>query len=325
MSMNHGNISTDIARGLKALKERIKAANIPPSTLDESINLATWNVREFGNTGDKARSKASLHYIAEVVGQFDLVAMVEVRDDLTEMSRVMNYLGPYWNVIFSDYIADAGGNHERIAYLYDSRAVHFTGLASQISPKRTKKGTEYSSQVSWWRPPYMASFRAGNFDFVLLSAHIRWDAQQGEKSRAQELQLLADWIATRQKEPFVVDQDLIVMGDFNVPDTTGPLFQAITSKGLKMPDALAGLHGSNLAQDKRYDQILHFPQFSKSFTHQGGVLDFFRGDFKPLYPESTKSKDALTYEMSDHLPLWIHVNTDTDAERLDQILNPKNA
>jgi endonuclease/exonuclease/phosphatase family metal-dependent hydrolase len=321
--MNHGNISAEIAQGLKVLGGRIKAANIPGSKLDESINLATWNVREFGNIGEKARSEVSLHYIAEIVGQFDLVAMVEVRDDLTELSTVMSYLGPYWNVIFSDYITDAGGNHERVAYLYDSRAVQFTGLASQISPKRTKTGTEYSAPVSWWRPPYMASFRAGSFDFVVLTAHIRWDAKEGEKSRAQELQLLADWVAARQKEPFVVDQDLVVMGDFNIPDTTGPLFEAITSKGLKIPQALAAVHGSNLAKDKRYDQILHFPQFSRSFTDQGGVLDFFQGDFGPLYPESKKSKEALTYELSDHLPLWIQVNTDGDSEKLDQILSPR--
>ena len=37
------------------------------------------------------------------------------------------------------------------------------------------------------------------------------------------------------------------------------------------------------------------------------------------------SQDRGTYELSDHLPLWVQLNTDNDAEQLDQILNPKKA
>jgi hypothetical protein len=31
----------------------------------------------------------------------------------------------------------------------------------------------------------------------------------------------------------------------------------------------------------------------------------------------------FTFQMSDHLPLWVQINTDNDKEKLDQILNPK--
>ena len=46
--MHHGDVSPDIAAGLLALRKRIEAAKIPPSQLDESINVAIWNIREFG-------------------------------------------------------------------------------------------------------------------------------------------------------------------------------------------------------------------------------------------------------------------------------------
>ena len=36
------------------------------------------------------------------------------------------------------------------------------------------------------------------------------------------------------------------------------------------------------------------------------------------------SKEDFTYQLSDHLPLWLVVNTDTVDEELDQILNPKD-
>ena len=69
-------VSKDIAQGLKTLKERIEGANIPPSQLDQTFNLATWNIREFGRV---ARTQAAIHYIAEVLGQFDLIGVVELR------------------------------------------------------------------------------------------------------------------------------------------------------------------------------------------------------------------------------------------------------
>jgi len=68
----------DIAQGLLILTERIAAAKIPPSKLDGTINLATWNLRELGK---KPRRKAALFYIAEILSQFDLVGLVELRDN----------------------------------------------------------------------------------------------------------------------------------------------------------------------------------------------------------------------------------------------------
>jgi hypothetical protein len=67
--VHHGNLTKEMAQGLLVLQERIKKAGIPPSKLDETLNIATWNIREFGK---KPRLKASLHYIAEIIGQFDL-------------------------------------------------------------------------------------------------------------------------------------------------------------------------------------------------------------------------------------------------------------
>jgi hypothetical protein len=82
--------------------------------------------------------------------------------------------------------------------------------------------------------------------------------------------------------------------------------------------------GSDLAQEKRYDQILHLPTYTTSFTNNGGVLDFYCGNHLPLFPGSPKiTKEAFTYQLSDHLPLWAQINVDTKGEKLDQILNPK--
>ena len=267
--MHHGKVTPQIAKGLLALKERIAAAKIPPSKLDETLNIATWNIREFGK---KKRSAAAIHYIAEILGQFDLIGIVELRDNLTDLGRVLQILGPYWRAVYSDMIPDQGGNRERIAYIYDRRAVTFNGLAAEANEPRKKVGFEYLPQSSFWRAPYLASFKSGNFDFVALTVHVRWG--NNTASRRDELERLADWVEAKRLEEHAEDKDLIVMGDFNIPSKSSALFKAIKKHGLQIPTALAGLeHGTNLAKNKRYDQILHYAHYPENFSGAGGVLD----------------------------------------------------
>ena len=119
--MHHGDVSPEIARGLLALDARIAAAKIPSSKLDETINVAVWNIREFGKA---RRTLPAVHYIAEILGQFDLIAIVELRNNLEDLGRVLPFLGPSWDVIYSDWIDDPGANNERVAFLFDRARRH---------------------------------------------------------------------------------------------------------------------------------------------------------------------------------------------------------
>jgi hypothetical protein len=322
--MHHGPVTPEIAAGLLELKQRIAASKIPPSKLDQTANIAIWNIREFGRV---RRTDASIHYIAEIIGQFDLIALVELRDNLEDLGRVITYLGDSWRVVYSDWTDDAGGNDERTAFLFDKRSIVHTGLAAEIEPPRTKRGREYLAASSFWRAPYMCSFRCGNFDFIAIALHARWG--DSEEARAAELQLLSDWIDTRFKHRFVEDNDLIVFGDFNTPKIGDMMFEALTSHGLRIPRPLVKLTvgdraigGSNLGMNARYDQILHLPTVPENFTNAGGAVDFFVGDNKinKLFPGKNYTRDKFTYQMSDHLPVWIQIKTDIDTFRLQQIV-----
>jgi len=309
--MDHGNISPEIAKGLKVLQARIANAGIPSSKLDETLNVATWNIREFGK---KARSEAAIHYIAEILGQFDLISIAELRDNLNDLGRVLQVLGPFWRVIYSDALNDAGANHERIGFLYDKRAVAFTGFAATATAPRVKSGNLFLPKFAWWREPFMASFSAGDFDFVLLAAHAQWGTPAG---RLTELQSLAEWIDLKRNEKTCEDKDLIVVGDFNIE--TPEELAALTAKGLQMPSGLKGkAYGTNLAQNKRYDQILHYPGYPQNFSNLAGVVDFYSGGLNDLFPGMDKT--AFTFQMSDHLPLWMQVNTNIEGIRLDEII-----
>ena len=319
--MIHKKIDRDIAGGLKLLRKRIEASQVPSSLLDENILIASWNIREFGK---KRRSKKAIHYIAEILSYFDLISIQEVRANLEDLGRVMEVLGSYWKVVFSDETEGPRGNDERIAYLYDKRAVTFTGLAAEaVAPPIRRKvngKTEVIPREQFWRTPYIASFRAGTFDFVLISVHVQWGTG---KNRVLELEHIADWVETRRKSKYVIDKDIILMGDFNIPKFKDKYYRAITKHGLAVPKPLLGVPGgTNIKGTARYDQIFYYPQHTGSvFTDTGGAVDFLAGNHRPLFPDL--KENAFTYQLSDHLPLWIMVKTETTDEELNQILNRK--
>jgi hypothetical protein len=60
------------------------------------------------------------------------------------------------------------------------------------------------------------------------------------------------------------------------------------------------------------------PIYAENFTGHGGVLDFYEGNHRALFPKLTKSQ--FSFQMSDHLPLWVQVRTDIDKHQLDQII-----
>ncbi|QPB85596.1 endonuclease [Pseudoalteromonas rubra] len=262
MELTH--LSKATAKKLKLLVERIEDSHIPPSMLDETLNIATWNIRDFGK---RSRSELAIALITRILYQFDLIAITELRDDLTDFKRVMHMLGPNWQFVISDWQSDFGGNWERTAFVYDKRMVQFTGLAAEAQPDRQKVGDQYVSEQSWWRAPYMASFKAGSFDFMMLAMHARWGTRPG---REQELASFGDWIKSRwiDNADTVFDEDLIVVGDFNIPRIGDRYYQALTqSSGLQMPVALVDINDTAAsAGNKRYDQILHRARHAFSYA-----------------------------------------------------------
>ncbi len=125
----------------------------------------------------------------------------------------------------------------------------------------------------------------------------------------------------RRREKFAVDRDFILMGDFNVPNRRHRAYAALTGDGrdLRLPAGLLNVKGTNLSRENTYDQILHSPTPLNRFSGRGGVVDFYRDDWQALYPEPRHrpaDARAFTYELSDHLPLWMQVRTELMDERL---------
>jgi endonuclease/exonuclease/phosphatase family metal-dependent hydrolase len=296
------------------LKKRSRDANVPPPR-PGNLRIATWNVRELGKG---ARLDVSLERIAAIIGTFDLVSIVELRDDLRDLMSILRRLGSRWSVVFSDYVRDAGGNRERVAFVFDCERVTFTGLASNAEGPRRRVGDQYVRDVPWWRPPFLASFRAGRFDFILLAAHIRWGPTI--EGRVGEIAALADWILARTKESYFGDRDILTVGDFNAGNASSAASRVLSARGFAAPPGLEGEVGTDLARGKRYDRFLCLPAHTMSFSGRAGVLDFYRGDHRALFPGRVPSKQKFACQLSDHLPLWAEAPTRHRAEALDRFV-----
>ena len=276
---------------LHALRARIRAARVPRARAG-NLRLATWNIRRFG---EGKRLPESIEMIAAIIGAFDLVAIVELCEDVMDLRRVLALLGPRWRAVFSDYLRDAGGNRERIGFLFDTSRVEFTGLASVAEGERRLARGRYTEAVPWWRPPFMASFAAASLDFVLLAAHVRWGSNIA--ARYEELDALAAWIERRSKEPHFGDKDIVIVGDFNVRTLPDPRRRgSLGFEGFTLP-TLPSL-------PKRYDEIMLRSLGDARFTERAGAVDFLTAGRRALFPGKRMTDEAFTFQLSDHLPLW---------------------
>lgn len=307
-------MTAEEAQQVEALRGLIKASALPSRKLDENLLLGTFNIRAFGA---KRRSAFAINALAELCSCFDVLAIQELRSNLGDLSRMLAVMGPYWKVIFNDPAGKDSrpGNDERLAFIYDSRVVRFTGLAAELLITDDFLGTAGVAKVDMsvpWRPPYMVSFRAGNFDFMLLTVHIQWNTSGGITARAKEIEMITNWVADLQGEAKLYDPDLFVLGDFNIPGFKSAAFKALEAHGLKVPLKLRDFK-TNLKQDAHYDQIAYFEENTDCEIGGAGTINYYDAFFRANMPQT--EYDAMTFQLSDHLPLWMEVvlkETDLD-------------
>jgi len=308
----------DIAR----LRRRIAACGIPSKQTDRNLIIGTWNLRMFGavypswmpNPSSPKRNLRALAAIVEIIRCMDVVAIQEVKRDLSGLYLLLDWLGPDWGHIVSDVTVGDQGNAERLAYIYDLRRVTPTGLAGEIVLPPTADGFP-STQFA--RSPFMVGFRAGEDCFTLLTAHIKYGDIPAQ--RIPELTALASYIAKEIRDRATQapggEPNLIVLGDFNI-DTRGdnPLFQAFVSSGLLVPQQLEGLRTAFGTQARYYDQIAWFMGQMNMNLHSAGTIDFAGA----VFPEITLQ--ATSFRISDHLPLWAAFEIDHSAEKMARTL-----
>lgn len=249
------------------LKEQLEK-EIPKKDTDSNLLLATWNIRDFDKTNRRGfgkRTKDSLYYIAEIISAFDIVAVQEV-NELEEWMKVMKILGPSWDYIATD-VADsrAGGNGERMTFVYDKRKVWFKNIAGEIvlptkllisQSKVTSSENKLITGKQFRRTPYIVSFQSGWFKFDLCTVHIYYgQGSEGLAQRIQEIKTIAKYLSDRvdsalKKE----DKATILLGDFNIIRPDHDTMNALENNGFKIPENIKK-RKTNVIETKHYDQI----------------------------------------------------------------------
>ena len=309
--------------------------DIPTKTANETLLLATWNIREFGDN----RSDESLHYLAEVISRFDLVAIQEVSSDMTGLQKLMALLGHNWDYLVTDSTDGPAGGGQRMAFLFDRCKVFFRNLAGELI---LPPSSLIDKQLQFARAPYIVAFQAGWFRLILTTVHIYYGTDTSETGRrVQEIDAVASLLNKRAKND---NENYILLGDFNISQTTDVTMQQLDKNGYYIPDAIRQ-HPSDLAKTKHYDQIAFKLKIDKDMTvfsegdQHAGAFDFTQTIYpledlpiyRPLFDEkNTKGKTDKqietyyltkwrTFQMSDHLPLWIELKVDFSNQYLQKI------
>lgn len=268
--------------GLKRLRNQLDD-EIPRKTRTETLVVGTWNIRNFDDNrfGYGRRSVEDLHYIAEIISRFDVIAIQEVCRDLWPLERIMDILGDRdYDYIFSDPTEGRGGNDERLGFIYDKTKVWFQGVAGEIVLPRKMELTIVDGKPQFSRTPFMCSFQSGWFKFMFSTVHIYFGKDSGEKyeQRVAEVDSVAKFLSKRaEKDP----RNHVLVGDFNIKKGGSKGFNALEENGFKV---FLNRKGSNKNQTKFYDQISFIDREAEvRLTRQGahGVVQFFDSIFRP--------------------------------------------
>ena len=296
----------DFATERKALRATKAHRNIPAKD-KQKLLAATWNLTNFGA---QERTENDIKLMAEIVGWFDIVAIQEVADDLDHLRLLLKHLPKGYATI----ISDIGGNDERAGFIYDSAKVKRLELAAEVaippSDHRYIRMKEVSGSFTGFdRNPYIVAFKAGKLEFTAVSAHLYFGSNSyfNRDRRALEAYALARWAGARHKSPGAYSNNILVMGDLNLPkvDSKSHVYKALIAKGLMLPVHSTSM-GSSLKGDKAYDQVAFHAGVLKDAYIQSGVFDFDRKPFFAKAWDRSKKyfKKSIKYHIADHRPLW---------------------
>ncbi len=267
------------ATRLLQLRTALRNSGVPEKC-HETLLLATWNIREFDSAAYGQRSLEVMYYIAEICSHFDLIAIQEVREDLHGLKRLNRILGDSWDYLVTDVNEGKPGNRERLAFLYDSRKVRFTGVAGEVVMPaiRDKTGkTKYLPANQLYRTPFLCGFQVGWAKILLCTVHIQYgENTSNAEDRVEEIRLIAQTLGKRARERKNQD-NLILLGDFNIFSPQDHTMTALLDAGFTIPEALQTVSATNVGSSKRYyDQIASMPRaFNLEPTGKAGVFDFF--------------------------------------------------
>lgn len=126
--------------GLKTLRAALATHFKDSGDRARTLRIGTWNLREFGGGKFGGRNTFEpLFYMAEIISNFDIAAIQEVRGNLNEFQKLRSILGFDWDYLATDVTDGDAGNGERMVFLYNRRRAQFHNIAGELTLPDGKK------------------------------------------------------------------------------------------------------------------------------------------------------------------------------------------
>jgi len=314
--------------------------NIPEKGINE-IDIATWNI---ANLGVQKRRDKDLKLIAHILSKFDIIAVQEVRSDLTAFRKVMSYID---RLGFKTLFTDVAGGGERMAVIYNSNVIEQNSLIGEldynpngkikdgeyvVSPKKQKFKLNGTSIETFFdnfnRNPFLTTWKVKNskLSFLLANVHIYYGSTEDDdpakfNNRIAEVFFLADWAKEMQREKNktkVFEQNIILIGDMNIPKMSSDdkVYKALKRRGF-VRTKYSTKAGTTIKDFMTYDQIIFANERVKQVDindYSAVVVDFDNFMFKDLWSQVESKKRTLVqfkawtkFSISDHRPVFVRV------------------
>lgn len=241
------------------------------------INVLTWNLNHLGQSKDEFE----IDFIAEIMRDFDLVAIQEVVTSFygsraaSKLEDQLDRKGNDWEHTVSH--STSGYNTERYAIFWNKSKLKLIGGG--------KLETRLEDQID--REPMLAKFKDKKGRTLLIANYHARTIDNNPELEIQYFDELHQWYE---------NENMLICGDFNLPDAHlvfGELRQEgihPVVKGLKTSLKQKEINGNYVSNP--YDNIYYE---KKVWRKKGaGVVDFVK-QFENL-------KQAR--KISDHLPVW---------------------
>ncbi len=267
---------------------------------NDNALIASFNTLHLGWEGKNYYKQA------EVLKNFDIIALQEVmkKDGLkrlkVELERITGEMWEYH--ISKEGLGRSSRYKEYYAFIYKKERVTFI----------KSLGTYKEVEDEFIREPYGAMFKINNFDFVLVNNHsIYGDRKADRQAEALELIKVYEYFQQLSED----EKDIIILGDFNLPaydDSFADLFSSPYEIFYAIdPVNLTTVGKRSLSNS--YDNIFYSFLYTKEYTGRNGVLDFTSFN-KYVEKYGDDRFLILRKELSDHLPVFIEVDTRYDDD-----------
>lgn len=247
----------------------------------DSITIASWNLKNFGQT--KLNDASRINVIVDVIKEFDIVAIQEVQDISLQLPdkliELINQDGSNYKQISSNRVGRI--RKEQYVYVYNVDKVAL--ISSTIG-----YGLECNDEFA--REPFYCGFKAGNFDFILFTIHTDPDDVN------IEVPALANAYLHLQNNT-KIENDIIMLGDFNANAPNSQFEGYIEMSSI---DEISNIFfciedETNTAGGKSYDNIIFQSNYTSEYSNSSGVYIFWQ-----IHNISLE----LGKKISDHLPVW---------------------